>query len=92
MTSDVFPLMFLSAKYPEMQERVSSEVTNVASEVDLATLESIRRLTYLSRVTKEVLRLEPAAGFYSRGALRDTVVQGKAVLNGDTAVQRKAVC
>ena len=70
--------MFLSAKYPEMQERVYSEVTHVASEFDLATLEGIGRLTYLSRVTKEVTRLEPVAGFYSRGALRDTVVQGKA--------------
>ena len=79
MTSDTFPLMFLSAKYPEMQERVYSEVTHVASEFDLATLEGIGRLAYLSRVSKEVQRVKPAAGLYPRGALRDTVLRGKAV-------------
>ncbi|KAH7350949.1 n-alkane-inducible cytochrome P450 [Rhexocercosporidium sp. MPI-PUGE-AT-0058] len=66
--------MRLLAIYPNVLERVREEIASTFEEDEEITYEGLRKLTYLSCVLKEVLRLYPSVPINSRTALRTVIL------------------
>ena len=72
---------FLLSQNPSVADAVSEEVTAVIGDRD-PTADDLAALSYTGKVTKEVLRLMPAAYVFGRQAIQDTNVVGVDVPKG----------
>ncbi|KAH6713006.1 cytochrome P450 [Leptodontidium sp. MPI-SDFR-AT-0119] len=66
--------MRLLATNPNVLQRVREEISSTFGEDEEITYEGLRKLTYLSCVLKEVLRLYPSVPINSRTALRTVIL------------------
>ncbi|MFP5346341.1 MAG: bifunctional cytochrome P450/NADPH--P450 reductase, partial [Actinomycetes bacterium] len=62
---------------PEVVERARAEVDDVLAETAVPTFDQVHRLTYVSQVLEETLRLWPTAPFFTRQPFEDTVIGGR---------------
>ena len=64
------------AKNPEVQDKIYAEITSVLGDNEHPTYEDIGRLTYISHVVKETLRLHPPVGINTRQLATPLDVEG----------------
>ncbi len=74
---------YLLAQYPEVEERLLTEVNEVLSDRPL-TVEDVSRLKYAEAVILESMRLHPPAYVLGREAIRDTEIGGYRIPKGMT--------
>jgi cytochrome P450 / NADPH-cytochrome P450 reductase len=73
-------------KNPDIVERARAEVDEVLGGTSAPTYEQIHRLTYVTQILNEALRLWPTAPGFNRCARDDTVIGGKYRIPAGTAV------
>eukprot|EP01027_Heterolobosea_sp_BB2_P010339 GEZU01015177.1.p1 GENE.GEZU01015177.1~~GEZU01015177.1.p1 ORF type:complete len:380 (-),score=97.34 GEZU01015177.1:410-1549(-) len=84
IANTVSSVFYFLAKYPHIQDKVRKEIQEVlyegreavVGEVITPTDDHIRKLTYLTQVIKETLRLFPTVGVNARQAIKDVQVNG----------------
>ncbi|CAF0940799.1 unnamed protein product [Rotaria sordida] len=83
--------IFFASKNPQVQQKMKEELrkhhllmTDDLKYVPQLTSENLTSLTYCECVTKEVLRLAPVAGFTTRIATCDTIVDDVTIHRGQT--------
>lgn len=75
--------ILLLAMYPDIQERLYSELRSVYDTQDEETsYERVQKLTYLDLVLKESMRMFPVAPFIVRTATADTPVSSCIIPKG----------
>jgi cytochrome P450/NADPH-cytochrome P450 reductase len=80
-----FAIYFL-LKNPDVVRRARAEVDEVLGGTLAPTFEQIHRLTYVTQVLNEALRLWPTASGFNRYAREDTVIGGRYRLPAGTSV------
>jgi retinoid hydroxylase len=81
LTSAVASFCLLTAQYPEVLDKIRQEQQQFPADRPLA-LESLREMTYLDQVLKEVLRLVPPVGGGFRTVIQDCEYQGYQIPRG----------
>jgi cytochrome P450 len=71
---------------PAIEARVHAELDAVLPQGEAPTLEHLKRLPYLLRAIKEVLRLYPPAPFYPRDVVADETLDGVRIPAGATVL------
>ncbi|KAF4026120.1 hypothetical protein G4228_018325 [Cervus hanglu yarkandensis] len=79
--------LYLLGSYPEVQQKVDSELEEVFGKSDRpVTLEDLKKLKYLECVIKESLRLFPPVPFFARNLTQDCEVVGYKIVQGSQVI------
>eukprot|EP00069_Balaena_mysticetus_P011901 bmy_00295T0 len=79
--------LYLLGSYPEVQQKVDSELEEVFGRSDRpATLDDLKKLKYLECVVKESLRLFPSVPFFARNLNEDCEVAGYKIVKGSQVI------
>ena len=68
-------MMYYMAKYPEAQEKVFDEVSDICGDNDI-TYDTIKDLVYLDAFIDETLRLKPPVIAHFRSCVKDCTIKG----------------
>ena len=68
--------LYLIAMNPDVQERLHKEVDQYLGDLEAFTLEDLKHLDLLERVTKESLRMRPSVPAIGRQLTEDAVIGG----------------
>jgi cytochrome P450 / NADPH-cytochrome P450 reductase len=78
-----FALYYLM-KHPDVAERGRAEVDDVLGATALPSFEQVHRLTYVTQILNETLRLWPTAPGFTRTPREDTVIGGRYAIPAGT--------
>lgn len=77
--------LYLLALYPKYQEEAYQEIIKNCKDEDF-TLGNVKKLTFVSNVFKESLRLYPPVSFFPRETVADTKIRNKHIKKGSVVV------
>ncbi|MGV9743951.1 bifunctional cytochrome P450/NADPH--P450 reductase [Rhodococcus zopfii] len=80
-----FALFFL-VKHPEIADRARAEVDEVLGSDPQPGYEQIRRLTYVTQILDETLRLWPTAPMFTRAPRQDEILAGRYAIPAGTGL------
>ena len=76
---------YLLAEYPEIQQQAYQEIQNVIGKRKIKK-EDIKKLTFITAIFRESLRLYPPVGFMAREANEQVTLRDKIVTKGKTVI------
>jgi cytochrome P450 len=76
---------YLLSEYPEIQQQAYQEIQDTVSEGKIKK-EDIKKLTFITAIFRESLRLYPPVGFMAREAQEQVTLRDKIVTQGKTVI------
>jgi cytochrome P450 len=76
---------YLLAEYPEIQQQAFKEIQNIVGDAKIKK-EDIKKLTLVTAIFRESLRLYPPVGFMAREAQQQVTLRDKIVAKGKTVI------
>jgi cytochrome P450 len=76
---------YLLAEYPEIQQQAFAEIQDTVGERKIKK-EDIKKLTFITAIFRESLRLYPPVGFMAREAKEEVTLRDKIVAKGKTVI------